>query len=151
MTIETPKIRTAPFELPGKTAEWQQQMVDYCSENFRQTAVDVRDKILESDYLYGVDTFGYKIASNTSTKHENIWTVYERISDGQAKQVYLTEDGLLRYDLSIRSYWATGIQCRVYQPGEYGETPMETIAIYANLVGIVEEDDFREKHLAFLE
>ncbi len=151
MTVETPKIRTASFELPGHAIEWQQRALEYCAENFRQTALDVRDKILESDYLYGVDAVDYRLANNNDSKRENVWTIYERVGNGEAKSVYLTESGQLRYDIVMRPYWENGVRCRSYQPGEYGESPMETIAIYANLVGIVEEDDFREKHLAFLE
>lgn len=144
-----PRASHDDFDDLKESLEWQMHVMYYCQEHYRETAQIVAAKILESDYLYGVDNYEYRFTGSSDQRRGDAWVFYRRADKAGRKEVYLTASGLLRFDQ--RELGERRAYCQPYIPGVFDESPLEAVSIYANLVGMVEEEDFREKHLAFLE
>lgn len=145
-----PRAPHDDFDNLKESLEWQMHVMYYCQEHYRETAQIVVAKIIDSDYVYGIDNHECRrVSNNWGDSPDDAWVFYRRQDERGKKEVYLTSTGLLRFDQDNGG--KQNVYRQAYIPGVFDESPLEAASIYANLVGMVEEEDFREKHLAFLE
>jgi hypothetical protein len=132
---------------------WESEAYRYCVDHYQHTAQTVMDKIIESNYAYGYDSihdpsihiYGLRGAQSAWKVHEYI---YSRASDeNNLATIYLIENGQLVVE------WNDGRRNNtdIYKPGKFYDTPNVFITAYCNMIGLVEDDNFREQHLRFLE
>jgi|GEM_PF-4342643 len=114
----------------------------YYGERFRKTGWAVMQVIEASDYVQAIDRFSDKPVQNMSA-----WTIGEfdgtdRFTEDPIKvALFLVENG------TIMTKPKSGFtHPSAYNPGVYGETEADVLRLHDELIGLIDDEQFRNEH-----